>query len=181
MDDGWRHWSERLWLPKGEPVLIRHIQPSDVPLMVAFHASLSEQSVYLRYFTPLELSRRVDHLRLYRVCHADGKREVVLVVEWRQPETDAPAIVGVGRLTRCEPPDEESGEVAMIISDAHQQKGIGRALLQRLLWIARQQGRRRVLAFMLAENQGMLHLCATLGFHNSFDATEGFIRATLEL
>src|SRR5439155_18095545 len=48
----------------GTPVTIRPIRPEDEPLMVQFHRTLSERSVYLRYFCSLSLSTRVEHERL---------------------------------------------------------------------------------------------------------------------
>jgi len=50
----------------GNKVTIRPIRPEDEPLMVKFHETLSDRSVYLRYFSSLSLSRRIDHERLLR-------------------------------------------------------------------------------------------------------------------
>ena len=53
--------------------------------MVDFHAGLSEHSVYMRYFHALQLSQRVAHDRLTRICYIDYDREMVLVAVQRQP------------------------------------------------------------------------------------------------
>src|SRR5205814_4740376 len=58
-------------LKNGTSVTIRPIRPEDEPLMVKFHQTLSERSVYLRYFTPLRLDQRVAHERLSRICFID--------------------------------------------------------------------------------------------------------------
>ena len=53
-------------LRDGNEIVIRPIRPEDEPLMVKFHETLSDRSVYLRYFCSLSLSRRVAHERLLR-------------------------------------------------------------------------------------------------------------------
>ena len=65
----------------GKKVTIRPIRPEDEPLMVKFHETLSERSVYLRYFSPLKLQQRVAHTRLVRICFNDYDREIALVAE----------------------------------------------------------------------------------------------------
>ena len=63
--------SQYVWewkLKDGTPVTIRPIRPEDEPLIVQFHHTLSERSVYLRYFCSLSLTTRVDHERLVRIC-----------------------------------------------------------------------------------------------------------------
>ena len=68
-------------LKDGTPVIIRPIRPEDEPFMVKFHESLSERTVYLRYFDPLKLSVRTSHERLARICFIDYAREIILVAE----------------------------------------------------------------------------------------------------
>ena len=53
--------------------------------MVKFHETLSERSVYLRYFHPMKLSQRVAHERLTRICFIDYDREMALVAERSDP------------------------------------------------------------------------------------------------
>ena len=55
-------------LRDGTPVTIRPIRPEDEPLMVAFHKTLSEESVHFRYFGSVKLEQRVAHERLTRIC-----------------------------------------------------------------------------------------------------------------
>ena len=63
------------------------IRPEDEPLMAEFHRTLSDRTVYLRYFASLSLSTRIDHERLLRICFGDYEREMVLVAEHRDPHT----------------------------------------------------------------------------------------------
>ena len=51
--------------------------------MVKFHQTLSDRSVYLRYFHSLSLSSRVAHDRLVRICFVDYDREIAIVAESR--------------------------------------------------------------------------------------------------
>src|ERR1700692_1848173 len=82
----------------GNKVTIRPIRPEDEPLMVKFHETLSDRSVYLRYFGTLSLKRRVAHERLIRICFGDYDRELALVAEIKGPS--GPEIIGVGRINR---------------------------------------------------------------------------------
>ena len=68
-------------LKDGTKVTIRPIRPEDEPLMVEFHGTLSDRSVYLRYLHPMQLTTRVAHERLARICFIDYDREMALVGE----------------------------------------------------------------------------------------------------
>ena len=69
----------------GIPLLIRPIRPEDEPLMIQFHTTLSDRSVYFRYMHALQLSQRIAHERLARICFNDYDRELALVAEREQP------------------------------------------------------------------------------------------------
>ena len=84
-----------------EPITIRPIRPEDEPLMVRFHETLSEQSVYMRYFHMLGLTQRIAHERLTRICFIDYDREMALVAERQDPESGEREIMGVARLSRA--------------------------------------------------------------------------------
>jgi len=149
-------------LTDGTPIIIRPIRPDDEPLMVAFHQTLSEESVYLRYFYPLRLSQRVAHERLIRICFTDYDREIALVAEHRDAASDAHEIIAVGRLMKLHGTD--AAEFALLVSDRFQRRGLGAELMRRLLEVGRAEKIRRVVAEILPENTGMLHICQRLGF-----------------
>ena len=118
------------WMMKnGTSVLLRPIRPEDEPLMVKFHQTLSDRSVYLRYFYSLSLSSRVSHDRLVRICFVDYDREMAIVAEHRDT-TGEHRILGVGRLVKSHAKNE--GEVAVLISDACQNQGLGTELFRRV-------------------------------------------------
>ena len=74
------------WKAKnGMQVLIRPIRPEDEPAMAKFHETLSDRSVYLRFFHMDKLSSRVAHARLLRKCFIDYDREMALVAERSNP------------------------------------------------------------------------------------------------
>jgi acetyltransferase len=147
---------------RGEVVLIRPIRPEDEPLMVAFHQTLSEQSVFYRYFQHLPLSQRITHERLLRLCFIDYDREMALVVDRTDPTTNEHQLIGVGRLRRIHGGND--AEFALIVSDAYQHQGLGRELLRRLLQIAHDEALSHVIGYMLPDNMAMCKICEQLGF-----------------
>jgi acetyltransferase len=146
-------------------VNIRPVRPEDEPLMAEFHAGLSEHSVYMRYFHALQLSQRVAHERLTRICFIDYDREMVLVAVKREPERQ---IVGVGRLSKIYGSDE--AEFAILIDDQFQGQGLGTELLRRLVKVAEdERDIGRVMAYMLPENLGMRRISEKLSFDLKFE------------
>jgi acetyltransferase len=149
-------------LRDGTPATIRPIRPEDEPLLSAFHQSLSEQSIYLRYFGPKALSQRTAHEQLTRVCFIDYDREIALVAEHKNPETGAHEIIAVGQLIKLH--RTNAAEVALLISDRYQRRGLGTELLCRLLEVARNEQLDRVVGQILPDNIGMKRLFQRLGF-----------------
>jgi acetyltransferase len=152
-----REWQTR----DGIPLTIRAIRPEDEPLMVDFHGTLSERSVYLRYLHPIALSQRVAHERLSRICFVDYDREMVLVAERVEPG-GARRILGVGRLSRL--PWTPEAEFALLISDQFQGQGLGSELLRRLIDIGRDERLERIVGYVSVENQEMLRVARNVGF-----------------
>lgn len=149
-------------LKNGTGVFIRPIRPEDEPLLVKFHETLSEESVYYRYFSQLKLDQRIAHERLTRMCFNDYDREIALVAEHKDDKTGIRQVLGVGRLSKARGINE--AEFAMIISDRFQGQGLGTELLTRLVQIGRDEGLRRITANMLPENHAMHHVSKKVGF-----------------
>ena len=166
-------------LKDGTKITIRPIRPEDEPLMVQFHGTLSERSVYLRYFCSMSLRTRVDHKRLVRICSADYDRQIPLVADRQDPKTAEHAILAVGRLSKLESGTE--AEVAVLVSDAWQRKGLGSEMLRRVVDVARAEGLKRVSGELLRDNLAMQVLLKRAGFrlHMLEDATS--LRGTLDL
>lgn len=165
-------------MKNGREVLIRPIRPEDEPLIARFHESLSEQTVYLRYFHMEALSARVAHERLLRKCFIDYDREMALVAE----SVDASGrreIIGIARLSRQR--DHQVAEVATLVADAAQHLGLGTELLQRLIEIARAERFTSIVAYILTDNSGMRGLANRFGFVVKESADPAQITAVLTL
>ncbi len=161
----------------GENYVIRPVRPEDEPLVVEFHAKISEQSVYFRYFRAFQLSQRVEHERLTRMCYVDYDRTIALVTEWENPDRGKSEIVAIGRLTRL--PNPQEAEFAILVRDDFQGKGLGTVLLKRLLQFGRDEGIKHVMAFMLGSNKGMITVCKSLGF--TFEREDDLVKAGIDL
>jgi acetyltransferase len=165
------------WKMKNKaPVYIRPIKPEDEPLMVKFHETLSEESVYNRYFSALKLSQRVAHDRLVRICFNDYDREIALVAELKVPKGEERKVLGVGRLSKQH--GRAEAEFAVLVSDEWHRQGLGTELLRRLIEIGRDEKLTKISGIVLAENHAMQHICRKVGFkvvhdgdNNSFVAT----------
>ncbi|HEV2341135.1 MAG TPA: bifunctional acetate--CoA ligase family protein/GNAT family N-acetyltransferase [Candidatus Acidoferrales bacterium] len=153
-------WKWRM--KSGADILIRPIRPEDEPMMVRFHESLSDQSVYLRYFHMEKLSTRIAHDRLIRKCFIDYDREMALVADLADPSNSQHEILGVGRISRGR--EGNSAEVAVLITDRFQNAGLGTELLGRLIDIARAEKIGQIVAHILPENAGMRGLARRFGF-----------------
>jgi acetyltransferase len=163
----------------GSRLVLRPIRPEDEPLLVAFHGTLSERSVSLRYFHAMKLSTRVAHERLTRICFIDYDRELALVADKTNPATGTHEILGVGRLCKVRGTDE--AEFSLIVSDHFQRQGLGAALLSHLIRIGRDEKIARIFGTILPENAAMKHLCAKLGFGLTHLHDEPLILAQLDL
>jgi acetyltransferase len=147
------------WTMKdGAKVTVRPIRPEDEPAMVKFHGLLSDETVYLRYFHMAKLDTRVAHDRLVRKCFIDYDREMALVAELAGADSDAPPIIGVGRLSRR--PLSEEAELAVVVADRYQHQGLGGELIARLVKIAHAEGLKKIVAEFHSENSAIRHLAA---------------------
>jgi acetyltransferase len=165
------------WKTKSKtPVFIRPIKPEDEPLMVKFHETLSEESVYNRYFSALKLSQRVTHERLTRICFNDYNHEIALVAELKVAKGEEKKILGVGRLSKQRATNE--AEFAVLVSDEWHRQGLGTELLRRLIEIGRHEKISRLSGQILAENHAMQHICRKVGFQVTHNAESNLFTAS---
>jgi acetyltransferase len=167
-------------LKDGRDITIRPIRPEDEPLMAEFHRTLSDRTVYLRYFSSLSLSTRISHERLLRICFGDYEREMVLVAEHRDPDTGKFEILGVGRLNKLRGHNSEA-EVAVMVSDACRRQGLGLKLLRRVIDVARDEKLTRVSSETTGDNLPMQLIAKKLGFRLGSPIGSLPIRAVLDL
>jgi acetyltransferase len=161
------------------PVAIRPIRPEDEALMINFHKSLSEETVHLRYFGFLKGEALITHERLAGICFSDYDREIALVTETIRPSRNQRQIIAVARLIKTHGADE--AELAIVISDDWQGKGLGTKLLGDLLTIGRTEGLKRIVGHILPENYVMQRLCRKLGFELRYATSQDVFRAEIEL
>ena len=133
-----------------------------------FHETLSEESVYHRYFTALKLDQRIAHERLTRICFNDYDREIALVVERKDAKTKQREILGVGRLSKEHGLNE--GEFSLLVNDHWQKQGLGTELLKRLVQIGKGEKLTRLSAEIMADNRAMQQVSKKAGFKLTPDA-----------
>jgi GNAT superfamily N-acetyltransferase len=138
-------------LPDGATVVLRPIQPSDAEALERFHEALSPNTTRLRFFAPHPHLSPSEVARFTNVDHDSREAFVAL---------SGDDIVGVARYDRF---DETDAEVAFVVADAWQGRGLGTVLLDHLADQASSAGVKRFVADTLAENRTMLHLFARRG------------------
>jgi acetyltransferase len=132
----------------------------------------------MRYSGPFALEQRTAHERLPQVCFCDNGRDIALVAE-RGRGAGGPQLIGVGRLTKTHL--EEQAELALVVEDDWQNVGVGTAVIESLLEIARNAGVRRITGRIAADNSAMRHLAAREGFSTTFEGKAGMWRLELDL
>jgi acetyltransferase len=162
----------------GTEVTIRPIRPEDEPLMVQFHTTLSERSVYLRYFCSLSLSTRVEHERLVRICFASYDRGFALVADRKDPETGQHEVLGVGRFSAI---NRSEAEAAVLVSDRWQARGLGTELLTSVVRVAREEKFQRLSGEILRDNLATQAIFKKVGFKLRAMDDPSSVSALLEL
>jgi len=173
--------SQYVWdwkLKDGTPVTIRPIRPEDEPLMVQFHHTLSERSVYLRYFCSLSLSTRVEHERLVRICFASYDRGFALVADRKNPVTGEHEVLGVGRFSAL---NRTEAEAAVLVSDQWQGRGLGTELLAGVARVAREEKFKRLCGEILRDNLPTLAIFKKVGFRLRATDDPSSVSAALQL
>ncbi|HKZ04776.1 MAG TPA: GNAT family N-acetyltransferase [Methylomirabilota bacterium] len=140
----------------GARVRLRPIRPDDAPRLIAFHDRLSRQTVYQRFFVVV---RRLSPDWAQRLTEVDHQRRVALVIETGPPEN--PTLIAVARYE----PSGEPGivEVAFVVEDEWQGRGLGTVLFDELLRAAAARGFARFRAYVLADNGRMLDMITRFG------------------
>lgn len=148
-------------LRDGRTAHIRPIAPSDAPGLVTFYADVSDQSKYFRFFAPMPTLSERDLRRFTEVDHHARVAFVLTVGE---------KILAVASYELIEP---EEAEVAFLVQDAHQGRGIGQLLLEHLAQAARERGLHRFVAEVLPDNQRMLQVFHDQGYQVTGGWDEG--------
>ena len=143
-------------LADGSLVHVRPIRPDDEGRLVALYDQLSERTAYQRFFAT---KRRLPPDWAHFLADVDYVRRLALVATGAHaPDADVVAVA------RYEPTEEPTtAEVALVVRDDWQNRGLGALLFRALLDAATRRGIATFRASVLADNQRMLHLIARLG------------------
>ena len=157
-------------LADGSTAHLRAISADDATALITFHQRLSSKSVILRYFGPHPVlsEREAEHF-----ANVDGVDRVALIGE-RNGE-----MIAVARYDRS--PGNDEAEVAFLVEDSFQGKGLGSILLEHLAVIAREHGIRRFVADTLAENHRMLGVLRDSGFSRRYERSSSVITVVLDI
>jgi len=171
-----RHWEADVVASDGGVVHLRPMLPGDADAILAFHARLSERTRYLRYFGPYPHISERDLTRFTVVDHFAR----VALVAWLGDE-----IIAVGRYEGT-PGTNGTGvagpaEVAFVVRDDHQSRGLGSILLEHLTAAARERGVRRFEAEVLAENGQMVRVFRDAGYQISREFAEGVLHLEFDI
>ncbi len=163
-------WEADVVASDGGTVHVRPIRPDDGDRILALHGRLSERTRYLRYFGAYP---QIPDKDLQRFIHVDHTDRVALVAELGSE------LIAVARYERID--DTADAEVAFVVEDAHQGRGLGSVLLEHLAAAARERRVRRFVADVLAENPRMVRIFLDAGYSATRSYDSGVIRLTFPI
>jgi acetyltransferase len=144
-------------MKNGTKVLLRPIRPEDEPMEAAMFKELSKQSIYFRFFGYVP---QVDHNLLIRFTQIDYDREIAIIAVLE--EEGQQKMAGVVRI--ISDPWNDTAEYAIVVADPWQGQGLGSALTDFILEIAKGRGTRRIIADVLHANDRMAKMLERRGF-----------------
>ncbi|WP_067458605.1 bifunctional acetate--CoA ligase family protein/GNAT family N-acetyltransferase [Actinomadura macra] len=164
-------WEADVVLSDGGTAHLRPIRTGDSEILRVFYARLSPESIYYRFFSPRPTltDREVEHF-----TSVDHDRRVALIA------TIGEEMVAVVRYDSF-PDRPETAEVAFLVEDAHQGRGLGAVLLEHIAAAARERGVRRFVASVLPDNRRMTRVFREAGYQVGQRFEEGVIELVLEL
>ncbi|MFE2505096.1 bifunctional acetate--CoA ligase family protein/GNAT family N-acetyltransferase [Streptomyces rubiginosohelvolus] len=172
------HWEADVVLRDGGTARIRPITTDDAERLVSFYEQVSDESKYYRFFAPYP---RLSDRDVHRFTHHDYVDRVGLAV------TIGGEFIGTVRYDRIDdtgrpasaPADE--AEVAFLVQDAHQGRGVASALLEHIAAVARERGIRRFAAEVLPANNKMIKVFRDGGYTQRRSFEDGSVHLTLDL
>ncbi|SFX93728.1 bifunctional acetate--CoA ligase family protein/GNAT family N-acetyltransferase [Streptomyces atratus] len=172
------HWEADVVLRDGGTARIRPITTDDAERLVSFYEQVSDESKYYRFFAPYP---RLSDRDVHRFTHHDYVDRVGLAV------TIGGEFIATVRYDRIDergrpasaPADE--AEVAFLVQDAHQGRGVASALLEHIAAVARERGIRRFAAEVLPANTKMIKVFRDAGYTQQRSFEDGSVHLTLDL
>ncbi|WP_055525686.1 GNAT family N-acetyltransferase [Streptomyces graminilatus] len=160
------HGHDVLTLPRGNAITVRRADARDLEAAKAMHERCSPRTLSLRYHGPMgEADRYLNHLLSPRY----GRTLAV--------QTASGQIVALGHLLW----DGDETEIALIVEDEWQRRGIGGELLRRLVAMAREANCEHVYAVTQSSNTGMVAAMRGLGLPLDYQIEEGTLVITARL
>ncbi|SEG41570.1 Acyl-CoA synthetase (NDP forming) [Nonomuraea solani] len=163
------HWEADVVLADGGTAHVRPIRPADADRLRSFYSRLSDESIYFRFFGPRP---RLSDREVERFTNVDYIGRVALIA------TIGTEMVAVIRYDRTGPGE---AEVAFLVEDAHQGRGVASVLLEHLAATARERGIERFIADVLPANMRMTGLLRQAGYTAQSQFEDGVVRMTLDL
>lgn len=157
------HWTADVLLRDGRTAHIRPVTPDDKDLLVEFYARVSDQSKYYRFFSPMPVLSEKDVHRFTEVDYID-RVAFVLTLRGR--------MIAIGRYDVVKPGE---AEVAFLVEDAYQGRGIGQLLLEHLAQAARERGVAKFVAEVLPDNSRMIQTFRDAGYKVASGYEDGVI------
>ncbi|RPK64298.1 bifunctional GNAT family N-acetyltransferase/acetate--CoA ligase family protein [Streptomyces sp. ADI95-17] len=172
------HWEADVVLRDGGTARIRPITTNDAERLVSFYEQVSDESKYYRFFAPYP---RLSDRDVHRFTHHDYVDRVGLAV------TVGGEFIATVRYDRIDergrpasaPADQ--AEVAFLVQDAHQGRGVASALLEHIAAVARERGIRRFAAEVLPANNKMIKVFRDAGYTQQRSFEDGSVHLTLDL
>ena len=164
------HWEADIVAADGGTVHLRPIRPEDAEGINGLMERSSDQTRYYRFFGPMKRLSERDLHRFTHVDHVDRVAFVVLLGE---------QIVAVGRFDRY--PGTDDAEVAFLVEDAHQRRGLGSVLLEHLAAAARERGIKNFVAEVLAQNSKMVRVFQDAGYESERSYEDGVVHLTFPI
>ncbi|AVV40071.1 acyl-CoA synthetase [Streptomyces sp. P3] len=172
------HWEADVVLRDGGTARVRPITVDDAERLVSFYEQVSDESKYYRFFAPYP---RLSAKDVHRFTHHDFVDRVGLAatVGGEFIATVRYDRIGADGMAASAPADE--AEVAFLVQDAHQGRGVASALLEHIAAVARERGIRRFAAEVLPANNKMIKVFTDAGYTQKRSFEDGVVRLELDL
>ena len=164
-----REYEADVVLRDGATAHIRPIVPDDAELLVAFYGRVSERSKYFRFFAPYP---RLSDRDVARFTQVDYSGRLALIV------SVAGEMIAVGRYEQT---SSSAAEVAFLVEDRHQGRGLGQLLLEHLAQAAREHGITRFTAEVLPDNRKMMSVFTEAGYHVARQFEDGVVGVVFDI
>ncbi|GAA2448721.1 GNAT family N-acetyltransferase [Streptomyces macrosporus] len=166
------HWEADVVLRDGGTARIRPITPDDADRLVRFYEQVSDQSKYYRFFAPYPHLSDRDVRRFTHHDYVDRVALAAVIGDEFVGTVRYDRIDGTGRPASL-PADE--AEVAFLVRDDHQGRGVGSVLLEHIAACARERGVRRFVAEVLPANTRMVKVFTDAGYSQKRSFEEGTV------